>query len=659
LSRIDPVAAAASIDKVYQRDLHLTSSWSLREVWHRHPREVTKRLQEWSRDAVDAWEIGLLFRHHPNDVPPKLFAQMLDHLEKQLTEHLAKAESKTDSFYREFCFLAEVVSPRLVELLEQKRETAFEINLTEYLRRIGPRRGLATDSLVREPGVRVLRRIGGRGFTTVVNEYLQCDSRYGRLDALGWAIKNPDDETFRIAADRAQAEELWEKSPLEQNRAIRLLAVHEQWEAAAMGVCRWGLKTHNEMTHERLVPRVYATDWLDGLRRQVKTHPTPGNVMGLAFAGSASDSPILHTILASNTDDAELRHACIVGLEMLEDESNEGVRLVARHVADHRYSVTRMLAQAGTPAAWDALWQDLQEHFDHITALNLLNLSPHANEVAELTTRQLPTQSGFGDWGLLRILILRLRPELKQRLLGDHWLRETFHREAVAEEGRSWIVGSKAAAIECLAEFDPKAAFEAADKALRTVEWHDRERYPYLLFKIDSTRALSVLLEQLEVERRGPVRYAIGRVLSGVVLEDVLSSHWTSSAAHTRASACFAASWAEDGQQLETAIRRCLDDTDEVVIQAAMDALDRLRQREIAIQLRDGVTSAEDYVMKWRYIDDLIDWMDPGDSFQPWPETLRSACKGLSPIVLKLTGERLKKRQEKVHDKLKKKGRED
>jgi hypothetical protein len=90
-----------------------------------------------------------------------------------------------------------------------------------------------------------------------------------------------------------------------------------------------------------------------------------------------------------------------------------------------------------------------------------------------------------------------------------------------------------------------------------------------------------------------------------------------------------------------------------------MDALDRLRQREIAIQLRDGVTSAEDYVMKWRYIDDLIDWMDPGDSFQPWPETLRSACKGLSPIVLKLTGERLKKRQEKVHDKLKKKGRED
>jgi hypothetical protein len=344
---------------------------------------------------------------------------------------------------------------------------------------------------------------------------------------------------------------------------------------------------------------------------------------------------------------------------MLEDESNEGVRLVARHIADHRYSVTRMLAQAGTPAAWGALWQDLQEHFDHITALNLLNLSPHANEVAELTTRQLPNQSGFGDWELLRILILRLRPELKQRLLEDHWLRETFHREAVAEEGRSWIVGSKAAAIECLAEFDPKAAFEAAAKALRTVEWHDRERYPYLLFKIDSTRTVSVLLEQLDSEKNGHVRYAIGRVLSGLRLKDILASCWGSPVAQMRASACFAASWAEDRQQLEPAIRGCLDDTDEAVIEAAMDALDRLRQREIADQLRDRVSSTEDFVVKWRIIDDLIDWMDPGDDFQPWPETLRSVCNGLSPIVLKLTGERLKKRRKKVHDELEKKERAD
>lgn len=654
LSRIDPVAAAESVNKVDQRDLYLTTSWSFREVWLRQPEALTNYLLVWADDVDDPWKIGLLFRHHPNDVPPDLLGRMLDQLDKRLAEHLTTTESKAVSFYRELDFLANVVSPQLVRLLERKRGTPFESNLTEHLRRAGPQRGVWFSGHEREPGFRILRRINGNGFTSLVNEFLQCDDRYGRDEAFDWAIKNPDSETFPVAADRAQSDELWENHPLEQNHAIRLLAVHEQWEAAAMGVCRWGLKTHVELTHDRLVPQEYSAEWLEHLREQVKTNPTPGNVMGLAFAGSTVDISTIHDILASNATDADLRHACIVGLEMLEDDTDEGVRLVARHFDNHRYSVTRMLSQAGTPAAWGALWQDLQKHFDHITALNLMNLSTHADEVLELTTRKLPNQSSFGDWDLLRILILRLRPELKQRLLENPWLRESFHRQAVAGEGSSWLVGSKAGAIECLAEFDPKAAYEAAAQALCTVQWHDRERYPYLLFKIDSKRAVTALLDHLDSEKHGSIRFAIGRVLSGVSLTDVLASRWGSPSPQVRASACFASSWADDGAQLEPSIRRCLDDSSEVVIKAAIDALNRLRQRQLASELRECVASAEGLVVKWRYLDDMIDCIDPGDDFEPWPQTLRSVCDGLSPIILKLTGDRLKKRKKKLHDELKK-----
>ena len=140
LSRIDPVAAAKSVDKVCPRDLHVTSSWSFREVWIRQQHEVTNRLLEWADEKDDPWEIGLLFRHFPNDVPPGLFARMLDYFDRWLAEHLATTGAKSDSFYRELDFLAEVVSPGLVELLEQKRDTTFELNLTEYLRRIGAER---------------------------------------------------------------------------------------------------------------------------------------------------------------------------------------------------------------------------------------------------------------------------------------------------------------------------------------------------------------------------------------------------------------------------------------------------------------------------------------------------------------------------------------
>ena len=497
------------------------------------------------------------------------------------------------------------------------------------------------------------------GFTRLVNEYLQCDNRYGRLDAWDWSIKNPDEETFQIAVDRSQSEELWDKHPLEQSDAIRLLAAHGHWEAAAMAICRWGLKTQIELTSERLVPEEYVAGWLDQLRQHVNSQPTPGNVMALAFAGNASDVSALHAILASNPADAELRHACIIGLEMLEDDTDDGVRLVARHFDEHRYSVTGMLTRAGTPAAWDALWHDLQNHFDHITALNLMNLSAHADEVLELTSRKLPNQSTFGDWELLRILVLRLRPELKQRLLEDRWVRDTFHREAVADEGSSWRVGSKAGAIECLAEFDPKAAYEAAAQALRTVQWHDRERYPHLLFKVDSNRAVPALLDRLDSERSGPVRYAIGRVLSGVSLTDVLVPRWESPSQKVRASACFAASWADDGVQLERPIRCCLDDSSESVINAAMDALHRLRQRNVSSELRECAASAEELVVKWRYIDDMIDCMDPGDDFQRWPEALSSVCDGLSPIVLKLIDDRLEKRRKTLHDELKKQQHEE
>jgi hypothetical protein len=654
LSRIDPIEAAKSIDIVYQRDLHLTSSWSFREVWIRQPNEMTNRLLEWADDNDDPWEIGLLFCHFPNDVPASLLARMLDHFDRRLAQHLATTESKADSFYREFDFLKKIVSPGLVQLLEHKRDTSFELNLTEYLRRIGARKALATDSLVREPGVHVLRRINGSGFTRLVNEYLQCDNRYGRLDAWKWSVKNPDDETFQIATDRSQSDELWDNHPLEQNDAIQLLAVHRQWEAAAMGVRRWGLETQIELTNERLVPEDYTAGWLCQLREELNSQPTPGKVMAIAFAGNASDASTLHAILASNPADAELRHACIVGLEMLGDDTEKGVSLVARHFDEQRYSVTRMLAQAGTSAAWDALWDDLQNHFDHITALNLMNLSSHADEVAKFTASQLPNQSKFGDWELLRILILHLRPEFKQRLLENRWFRETFHREAAREEGTSWLVGSKANAVECLAEFDAKAAFEAASQALRSVECHDRERYPYLLFKIDSPRAVAVLLEQLETEKDGHLRYAIGRVLSEVTLTDELTPRWESPLPQVRASACFAASWAKDGLQLEHSVRECLEDSDESVIMGAMDALNRLAQWQLVSELCVCANSAEELVVKWRYIDDLIDSMDPGDDFQPWPETLRSVCDGLSPIVLKLIGDRLKKRRKMVHDELKK-----
>lgn len=662
LSRIAPDEAVAVLDRAEPNRSRLSSAWSFSEVWHRRPNETNNKMLSWASSSDDPWTVAGIYRHRVNDLEPVLFDLLLQRLEERLRDHLTNDDKPHLSpFYFEFLFVADVVAPRLLDVLQLKRGTGFESALTQYLRRLGARKGIDRDSLEREPAMTILRRINGEGFTLVVNEYLECDNRYGRHDALEWGVTRPNDKTFELASKVVERDELWENFPSEQNDAMRLLAAHRRWKDVAAGLIRWGLQTSLRLDDDRLVPRDYSAPWIDELRVQLKENPTPGNVMALAFVGTTFDLNEIHSIWESTDSASELAHSCVIAMEMLQDNSNHGVQLVAHQLAisPHHYSATRMLTQAGTPAAWDAIWSDLKTQFDHINALNLINLSQHAGEVIQFVLSRLPSHVGFGDWDLLRILICELRPEHKQRLLADRWLREKFHREAVAAEGNGWFVGSKSAAIECLAEFDRDAAFEAARQSLQTPDWHDRERYPYLLFEINSARAIPLLLKHLDDEKAGHVRHAIGRVFANVDLEELLCPNFESSNAKTRVSACFAAGWARDGAVMDRLIRRCLDDLNEAVIAAAIDAIDRLRDCSICAELIERVKSSDDLALKWMYLDTLVEAIDPGDDFRPWPVELREASINLSPVVLRQISERAKQRRKKQFDELKKASVED
>ena len=126
---------------------------------------------------------------------------------------------------------------------------------------------------------------------------------------------------------------------------MELLAIHGQWEAVTKGFRRWGLETHITLTDDRLAPTDYSASWLDELREEIEKGPGPGNVLALAFAGSAEDAGRLHSVLESSDPESKLAHACVVGLEMLEDRSDRGVAssLITFQVSSQHYSATRML----------------------------------------------------------------------------------------------------------------------------------------------------------------------------------------------------------------------------------------------------------------------------------------------------------------------------
>lgn len=149
------------------------------------------------------------------------------------------------------------------------------------------------------------------------------------------------------------------------------------------------------------------------------------------------------------------------------------------------------------------------------------------------------------------------------------------------------------------------------------------------------------------------------RTLGSAQLDASLRAKFDSEDFRTRESACFAAGWAHDGVQMLDSLRRSLDDFNEKVIGAAMDAIDRLRDRRICAGLLARATHAVDVGLKWMYIDAIVDVADLGDEFQQWPAEFQAACQELSPIAWNYISERVRKRRKKLFEKLKKEREKD
>ncbi|MDB5389524.1 MAG: hypothetical protein JWM11_5170 [Planctomycetaceae bacterium] len=662
LSRIHPTRAADLVRRVDHLELRMCKRWSFREVWHRCPEHLNANLLTWSKEVPDPWEFGLLFEDRAIDIPIKLLDILLIRLEKKLLVVLHSNEKEQNThLYPELTIVASAVDPSQLALLNSRKDSSFEESLAQYVRRIGPQVGRYNTGYERNSALTILQRINGSHFISVINDFLLLSDGIGRHDSLKWACLAPDEKTFQIVSSFIGSSELYNDFPLIQFESMRLLALHGQWERAAQGFLRWELHTPADVTEERIVPRDYSAPWIDELRESLQKEATAGKVIAIGFAGNGSDIFVLHEILRLADAEGSLAHSCVIGLRLLEDDSDAGCLLVGRQLSinGHRHSATHYLTTIGSTLAWKLLWEDLQQSFDHINALNLMNLSQYADLVVNHVSANLQKSSRFGEDEFLRILVRKLRSPYKERLLEDRWLRDRFHRSAVEDEGRSWIVGSKVAAIQCLSEFDKTSAYQATLLALRKPEWHDRERYPYLLYELDPKSAIPHLLAQLVTEPGEHVRYAIGRVMSNERLHAKLELMLESSAATVRQSACFAAGWALDNYDCVGLLTRALEDQNPKVISAAMDSLDRIRDQAVRERLIEVAIATPDISLKWTYLQAASELGDPGDVGRPIPQRVSQVCDGLTSLHRSRINKLMQDRRKKVLDELKKVKRDD
>lgn len=659
LSRLDPDTAVSSLPDSDPDDLAMSRRWAFAEVFARRPAGAHAVLLEWMRRHHDPWKVGLLFQENENDLTADELRFLLDALEKTLAQEIASDKCGQHGLHREFEMLSDIAAPHLLDVLHERAGTNFETNLRDYLLRIGSRRGICMDSAVRDPAIGVLNLLGGSGLAEVVNGFLENSDQYGREDAIGWSAKRPNDTTLHLLKGIVLSDEQWggdtpNPHPISQNSAMKVLAGFGHWETVAEGLKKWGMKTSPKLESPS---EPVTASWMKTLRTDAERTPTPGNMLAIGTVGDAADCAAVHKVLDSCDANSELAHACIIALENLGDRSDDGVQRVAPHleIERHHYSATRMLSAAASPFAWQALFEDIKRKFEFITALNLINLSVHADEVTQLVLDRWSSYRGSDQIAMLRLLIKRIRKEpLRNRILGDPGVRDFIHQLSTAAEGSFWFTGSKAAMIECLALFNPAAAFAACCRCIEDMDLHDRELYPSLLMEIDSRKAADWLITHCANEKSANVRYAIGRVLEERDLSEQLLSSLKSKDSAVREAACFLAGWMQTDERIDRALVDQLDDSSVDVVAAALTTRRLRGDRAIAKELLQRIESEQDAQRKSVWLDAFIGIADPGGEQEQLSPLLVRALQAVGESEAEAGLERVKKRRKKLAENLKK-----
>ncbi|MDA0831650.1 MAG: HEAT repeat domain-containing protein [Planctomycetota bacterium] len=657
LSRLAPDAAVAGLSRTDPMEVNLWRNSAFTEIFERRRLETHAALLEWMQRSDDPWKIALAFQNRENDISTAMLEIAIDALGRVLDAKLRGDADSCNVLHRELAFIAKLAAPEHLQVLRARRGTSFERVLRDYVLRIGPQLGQWATGIERDPAIAILNLIGGDGLTAVTNEFLIRGDQYGKHAALEWSSRRSDALTIERLRQITLSDECWPGGgdvPVVQDEAMKILAQLGRWEFVAEGIKKWGMKTSPDL---KRAPRPITDVWTESLRQTVEQTPTVGSVIALGVVGSEEDCSRLHAILDQCDPNSELAHACIISLESLNDCSKEGVARVSDHlkVGKQRFSAIQMLQNAGTPDAWAALYEDLQVHFDFVTAINLINLTEYHDVVAEIALSHIPNHRWIDGYSFLKLFLTEIRPaEVRTKVFQDSRVRELFHHACADAEGPSWCVGSKANAIQCLAEFDPEAAFAAACRALEDDEAHDRELYPSILMKIDEIRAIQWLVMQYPREKSQLVRVAVGRALENRIPDSTVFHLMRDEIEIVRTAGAELAGWAMLEDAIDDALTNILDDSSDDVVRAAIVAKQQRRDRRRVIDLTRLIIEEKDPNEQLVYFDALVGFVDPGDAHRPLHPFLQQALQAVSEFEAKRAIDKLKKRRKKLHDELRK-----
>ncbi len=646
LIRLDPDKALAELGRLPKEYLGPTKHWCFGELLAKRPELTRSKILSMMKEHAAPWTIAQVYRDDENSMDATTLEFLLDDLQSLLDTALAHPSGSTSGpLYTALTILSKADRLELTECFERRRDALLEETLTQWMTGIGPRVSVFPDCLERDPAMSVLHRIGGEGFTKVMNSWLRANNQYGRWEGIQLAAKRPDNETIDLLYGIAQRDSLWNGGdyPVEQSHSADALAALGHRDKVIAYLLRWHLRvspetlqyctTGDPMCDESMSVGLHALT--------AEAVPSPGAVLALAVGGRKDYVPKVRAILEQVPPDSDTALACVLTLDHLGDRTaaTEAVLIRQLEVKKHRSAATRALVHTRSESAINALLKQLEREYDDTIADALRRHPGTQVRAAELIWERFRSPAGHFMVGFMTDSFGLLETQD-----ANEYLRAT----AFDNEGGFWIGGTKIRAIRGLARFDPDSAFLAARRALANTAYHEREQYPYLLIELNRERAIHALLSQIVQERSTAVSWAIGRALSDGYLTDELKSWLMSPETRQRLAACRLAGWMKDGGVLEKDLRSRLDDPNEEVAQAAREALVRLRDGREALSLVAVISEERDTARRWVLLDCLVRIADPGDDNQPLPPWGEGVWQCLSPIMRKHLCDGVKKRRKEM-----------
>ncbi len=653
LAVIEPAAAIQGLDRMPSSSRYMTRGWATRELLLRSPSDTQVALLDIIRNVPDPWGEAHVYQGSENEMDCATLEFLLDEtcsLLREIQGH--PPEDAKHPLWIPLSMLAAIHDIDLLQCFGKRKGSELELLLTEWMLSRDPRqdRGADTEG---QHGLAVLRRIGGNGFSKAVNALLGGDSQYGRLDGTREAAMRYDAQTMRLLRQIVVNERLWDdKFPLEQDRAARALAIHEDWHSVLDAIKIWGVKTSPDLAqaiHEaRLEGKLtelsdVATEWLAG-----GTPLSTGKVMLLGLLGVGEALEWIQQILGEAVPASEMAVACVLALGYLGLDDKETVSLLAQQLTHHRFAAANALLTINTPPALQALMANIREHPEVSSLLPLLSRKKTHREAISLLQELLRESHGFDLRMKLPLVVSETDETMLVNILTDPILQERVREEAFLDEGSFWIGGSKAAAIRCLATFDSSMAFLAAETALRNKSAHDRSYYASLLMDIDSSRAVNIIVDQAGEQESPELCRSFGRALEQVDVMERLEQCVQSVDDKARLAACRLLPWQKARNLATGFLQDMLDDPCEDVMQAARYGLKQLSQRKQADVLLVALSAEIDKGRWWIIADSAIALADPGDDHGQWPQWARDVCCDLPYLRRLYVGEQIKHRRKEL-----------